>query len=78
MSHLLFLWFGFPQLVSLWLINKGEKDYWNWQFSNINKIAQFSRTNMKFSRLVKLFTVNKPTNAFYLEISYIFSYSRYY
>ena len=30
-----------------------------------------SRTNIKFSHFLELITVNKPTNEFYLEISYI-------
>ena len=29
---------------------------------------------MKFSHIVELITVNKPTNEFYLEISYMFSF----
>ena len=33
---------------------------------------------MKFSHLVELITVNKLTDEFYLEISYVFSYSRFY
>ena len=32
---------------------------------------------MKLLYFVELFTVNKPTDEFYLEISYIFSYSRF-
>ena len=36
------------------------------------------RTNMKFSNVVEPITVNKPTDDFCLEISYIFSYSRFY
>ena len=32
---------------------------------------------MKFSHLVELTTVNKPTDELYLEISYAFSYSRF-
>ena len=48
------------------------------EISNLNKIAWFSRTNMKFSHFIELITINKPTDEFYLEISYIFSYSRFY
>ena len=34
--------------------------------------------NMKFSHFVELITVNKPTDEFYLEITYIFSCSLFY
>ena len=32
---------------------------------------------MRFSYFVELITINKPTDEFYLEISYNFSYSRF-
>ena len=33
---------------------------------------------MKFSHFVELMKVNKPMDEFYLEVSFIFSYSRFY
>ena len=33
---------------------------------------------MKFSHFAELITVNKSTDEFYLEIRYIFSYSKFY
>ena len=39
---------------------KGEEEYWHWRFSNLNKIALFSRTNKEFSRFVELVNINKP------------------
>ena len=38
---------------------KGEEEYWYWWFSNLNKIALFNGTNVKFSHFVDLVNVNK-------------------
>ena len=75
MCFILFTGFISPSEFVFYSLIKGEKEYRNWQFSNLNKIACFSLTNMKFSHLVELITVNKPTDEIYLEISHNFSYS---